>query len=314
MISILVNDFIFKKVIQILFFVSQGMKTSPCIHFLSSITRRKAMTNTIIKELQSQELYLKDLQKKIQEHLQQAPEGTLRVTHKKGNPSYYHRVKFHKTDSNYCGNYIKKKDMELVHRLAQKEYETALLKTINDQLSTIQKFLRKYHPNALENVYELMPNGKKPLINAYVLSDNSYAKTWQNEPFVPKGFASNEPEIYTERNERVRSKSEKILADKFFACGIPYKYECPITLKGFGTIYPDFTVLNKKTRQVFYWEHLGMMDDPVYTEKALLKIETYIKNGIYPGKQLLLSHETRLRPLNIKNIEELITEYLTPFP
>ena len=57
-----------------------------------------------------------------------------------------------------------------------------------------------------------------------------------------------------------------------------------------------------------------MMDDPVYTEKALLKIETYIKNGIYPGKQLLLSHETRLRPLNIKNIEELITEYLTPFP
>ena len=187
MISILGNDFIFKKVIQILFFVSQGMKTSPCIHFLSSITRRKAMTNTIIKELQSQELYLKDLQKKIQEHLQQAPEGTLRVTHKKGNPSYYHRVKFHKTDSNYCGNYIKKKDMELVHRLAQKEYETALLKTINDQLSTIQKFLRKYHPNALENVYELMQkHGKTSLLyqKALLQTNRKYIQKETSE-FAP---------------------------------------------------------------------------------------------------------------------------------
>lgn len=51
--------------------------------------------------------------------------------------------------------------------------------------------------------------------------------------------------------ERVRSKSEKILADYFYRRKIPYKYECPLTLKGVGTVYPDFTFLSPKTKKKF---------------------------------------------------------------
>lgn len=35
-------------------------------------------------------------------------------------------------------------------------------------------------------------------------------------------------EIYTQKGERVRSKSEKILADYFYYNNISYKYECPL--------------------------------------------------------------------------------------
>lgn len=47
--------------------------------------------------------------------------------------------------------------------------------------------------------------------------------------------------ILTDRGERVRSKTEKIMADYFYRKGIEYKYEQPIYLKGLGTVYPDFS-------------------------------------------------------------------------
>lgn len=70
------------------------------------------------------------------------------------------------------------------------------------------------------------------------------------------------------------------------------KYEFPLKLKGYGIVYPDFTLLDVKHRREIYWEHFGMMDNPEYAYKAVLKLETYMKNGFYPGKNLLLTFET----------------------
>lgn len=109
----------------------------------------------------------------------------------------------------------------------------------------------------------------------------------------------------------MRSKSEKILADKLYMMGVPYVYEVPLYIKGYGYIKPDFTVLNKRTRREYYWEHLGMMDDKEYCEKAIKKIEGLERNDIFPGKKLILTYETKDHPLNIKIVEKLVKEYLT---
>lgn len=113
-----------------------------------------------------------------------------------------------------------------------------------------------------------------------------------------------------ERGERVRSKSEKILADYFYRRGIPYKYEKPLYLKHFGTVYPDFTFLSKRTRKEIYWEHDGRMDDPVYAQSAVRKIQAYEENDIYPGEQLILTFETEKQVLNTREIERLVRRYL----
>ena len=75
-------------------------------------------------------------------------------------------------------------------------------------------------------------------------------------------------------------------------------------------MYPDFKVLNKRTRREYYWEHLGMMDDEEYAAHAMQKIETYAGNGILPGKNLILTHETSQRPLNVKTVQKLIDAFL----
>ena len=55
--------------------------------------------------------------------------------------------------------------------------------------------------------------------------------------------------IITEKGEAVRSKSEKIIADKLYMKEIPYVYEQPLYLKGYGYVVPDFKILNVRTKK-----------------------------------------------------------------
>lgn len=53
-----------------------------------------------------------------------------------------------------------------------------------------------------------------------------------------------------------------------------------------------------------------MMDDEAYVFNALGRIIAYQKNNIFPGKQLILTHETSNCPMNSKIIEMAIQTYL----
>lgn len=129
-------------------------------------------------------------------------------------------------------------------------------------------------------------------------------------PFKSRGFSDNLPVLLTNKGIRVRSKSEKILADYFDSLGLVYKYECPLYLNNFGNIYPDFTFLSRKTRREIYWEHEGMMDNPEYARTAIQKIETYEKNGIFPGENLILTFETSMTPINTELMQMNVKKYL----
>lgn len=133
---------------------------------------------------------------------------------------------------------------------------------------------------------------------------------WYDSEYHGKEFYEGTAEIVTEKGERVRSKSEKILADYFYRNNILYQYERPLYLKGYGTVYPDFTFLSKKTRKEIYWEHEGMMDKPEYAKSAVKKIESYQRNGIHLGERLILTFETELTVLNSQIVEELVEKYL----
>lgn len=141
-------------------------------------------------------------------------------------------------------------------------------------------------------------------------TDEQYIHNWEGVVYQGKGFDDTTPEIYTAKGEGVRSKSEVIIADILNQEGIPYRYEYPLQLKGWGRVYPDFTVLNVRERKEIYWEHLGMMDDPNYVENALQKLALYQQNGIFSGKNLILTYETKKTPVNQKAVRLMIEEYL----
>ncbi len=86
----------------------------------------------------------------------------------------------------------------------------------------------------------------------------------------------------TERDDLVRSKSELVIADKLHARGIDYAYEQPLVLSNGRTRYPDFTIADHALGVTFYWEHLGMLDDPGYKARWEQKRAEYLECGIEP--------------------------------
>lgn len=165
-------------------------------------------------------------------------------------------------------------------------------------ISKIDSELPKLHTQRQLLVTPVEPIWEKELVR------------WYDSEYHGKEFYEGTAEIVTEKGERVRSKSEKILADYFYRNNILYQYEKPLYLKGYGTIYPDFTFLSKKTRKEIYWEHEGMMDKPEYAKSAVKKIESYQRNGIHLGERLILTFETELTVLNSQIVEELVERYL----
>ena len=163
--------------------------------------------------------------------------------------------------------------------------------------------------NQCEDIFPKLSDERKQHVHPVEWSGEEYVRQWLKAEYKRKGFRENAPEYYTDAGERVRSKSEVLIAHSLIKHGVPYRYECPLLLKGYGYVYPDFTVLNVRTRKELYFEHLGMMDDADYSRKALQKITLYEKNGIFLGDKLVLTHETSENPLDIRLLDRIIEHY-----
>ena len=87
----------------------------------------------------------------------------------------------------------------------------------------------------------------------------------------------------TARGELVRSISEVVVADALNAEGIDYHYEK--ALHGADGIerYPDFTAEDPATGITVYWEHLGMLSDPTYSNRWDKKLEWYKAMDLEPN-------------------------------
>ena len=225
------------------------------------------------------EHWLRDLKQNLETSIQNAPLGNLKIINCRGVEQYY--LDSAETRTSYPnGKYLRKSDFELAGKLAQRNYDEKLLSEVEKQLKNIQNIIKKYEKQEivqveeLYSVYDRMSPSRKKMVDARIISDKEYVNQWSAKIYSGKDFAEGQAEIYTEKKERVRSKSEKIIADMLYHKNIPYKYECPINLKGLGMIYPDFTCLRLADRKTILWEHLGMMTDPIYCQKAMKKIVT----------------------------------------
>lgn len=316
--------------------------------------------------LQEQLSYIRELKRRAEASLCAAPEGSLRVEMNKGRyPQYYLWPE---------RTYLKKQDADLIRQLAQKEYDERILQVLGQQEKAIMYYLKNFPAEDLTDVYEHLPEAKKMVVKPYILTDEQYLENWQNTQAPGRNTYPIENGFLTERGELVRSKSEKIIADKLLYMQIPYKYEEPLNLgqgrtagknegplnlgqnriageyeeplnlghsrtagkvpdkneemsmlvkntdlykheeirpQGTGrVIYPDFTLLDIRRRRTIYLEHFGMMDNPEYCKKAIEKLELYQANGIYPGKNLIVTMESSLKSIDLRALEQLLGKIL----
>lgn len=270
--------------------------------------------NKLKKELQQRKQFLEKAIKLAQQELADAPQEKLRISKSSNSVQYYLcSDEICKTIKN--GKYVKRKDQDIVNKIAQRDYCKVLLERADKELKQVNKLLVCLDENNLEDVYENLNEYRKPLIKPIIAPRDLYIKNWLEQEYISNPFADGTVEIYSEKGERVRSKSEKIIADLLYKHKVPYIYEKPLKLSVYNrtpiTVYPDFTILDADNRQEVYLEHLGMMDNLEYVSNAMIKISTYEKAGYLLGDELLLTYETGSRPLDTKLVEKVVEAYFT---
>ncbi|MBR2122640.1 MAG: hypothetical protein IJ930_06930 [Lachnospiraceae bacterium] len=260
----------------------------------------------VYDQIMKRKEYLENLLEKTKHRLDAAPPGKLRVSSRCGKPQYYLKTDFTTAD----GTYLDREHMDAAYVLGQKDYDRKLCEAIEKELGAIDRYLRSLPPVIAEDIYNRMPKSRKLLVSPVVEPIEEAVRKWEETEYEGKPFADGAPEFYTDKGERVRSKSEMIIANLLFKEGIHYKYECPVLLTGFGRVFPDFTILDPRTRKEVIWEHLGMMDDPDYAASALKKQAAYIMNGYFPGENIIFTAESNDAPLNVRVLKSIIRHCL----
>ncbi len=234
------------------------------------------------------------------------PEGSLRVSPRNGNVRYFQKME----DKNMPEKYLKREDKAIAASLAQKDYNRMFLRKAQYELDKLEKTIRSIEKNNADSVYDDLSGYRKMMVKPYIQPDMLYAKEWQAERFKPNQYMENMKIYDTKRGEKVRSKSEAILADILYGLGIPYHYEKPLYLGPGKTRYPDFTLLKINSREEIFLEHFGMLDDEEYRNNSFYKLDEYRRHGIYVGKNLIFTYETANSPLDIKGIEKMLKEIM----
>lgn len=269
------------------------------------------------KLVQTRKAKLEKLVSAKRRNLQTAPKGWLRVTTSHGSVQYY--LMGDGEDSNQ--RYLTNKDLKLAKKLAQKAYDKKVVSVAEQELKAWNMLASFFPETTVEELYEKLSPARQALVVPVEPTDEQYRAEWEAVEYTPKLFKEGAKVFYTDRGERVRSKSEQLIANLLYRLGIPYRYECPIkvTVNGKTQIwYPDFTILDVKNRKEVYLEHLGMLDDRSeennYARNAFWKMKVYEENGIYEGKNILYSFETGQAPLDITYVEMKLRRMLGMLP
>lgn len=253
--------------------------------------------------LERESFYYNELMKKLSE----SSDGNLQISTNKGYPQYYH---LNCVSGKKSRTYINKKNFNLAKDLAQKSYLLSVKPIFEKRIKCLEALLADYYEDEIDEVYESLHPYRKRLFQPIMPTRKSIINKWKDTTYQSNLKFNTNHKIYSNKGERVRSKSEKILADKFLELGIDYKYECPLKLKDGSIVHPDFTFINPHTLEEIYWEHHGLMDNPEYLEKTLLKIERYEKNGIFRNQRLIVTYESSTHNLDDQWVRILIDKFL----
>ncbi len=259
------------------------------------------MTNTI-EELKEQlircEKLLQEVEKRLRTYKNLEP-GSVRTAISHGCPQFYFKKPGQDKEE-----YIPTYEKDRIHLLAQRDYEEKVWKELINTKNRLSKFIAGYDPDAINNIYEKMCKARKGIVTPIVLTDAMYIEKWMKEHKGGVNTYGEATTIKSLRGEYVRSKSEKIIADYFYNNNIPYQYEPKFGVADYKNVFPDFVILNLRERRTVYWEHLGRCGEAGYAIKNFNKIMDYEEQGLILGDNLIITVETKERPLNVEIVEE----------
>lgn len=258
-----------------------------------------ALIESFITQIKTRLELITRLSEKAFEKTNMYPAGRIKIKHRNYGTYYYHSVQ-DKADK-FIDN------SQLIEDLIQKSYLEKVIKSAQNEIEVLNTFLDKYPKTTAEDVYNQLTDDRKKWVKPIIPTDEQFVTDWQNKPYTPKPFKKGTPYFETLKGERVRSKSEVIIADRLYTSGIPYKYECPL-LVGQDVFYPDFTILRVSDRKILYLEHNGKVGDQEYGDDMVDRLNKYSLAGIMQNDKLYFTFESANRPFDVRVLDKMINE------
>ena len=190
-------------------------------------------------------------------------------------------------------------DQGKINGIVRREYLKSKIEVLEHNERLLRRLLAGFiDPN--DNSYiERMPKHLRELCAQEPADD------WANEEYKMSTYYADLKRHKTSRGLMVRSKSEVIIAEKLYEYDVPFRYEQLLDVK--GCMYaPDFTVLNRRTGQEFYWEHFGLMNDEKYVKAWRLKLYEFEQAGISPWTNLITTYDKPNNSIDLQMIEYII--------
>lgn len=252
----------------------------------------------ILKEHKRLQEQIKDLEAKIAT----LPKGKLICCH---NKKYYKWF----SSNGHEKTYIPKANRALAEQLATKKYLTLTLEDLKNEVRALDFYLKHHNKDAGQAEKLLTEEfGFSELLSSHFTPLSQELSSWKESPYEQNPYYTDQLIHRTAAGIHVRSKSEAMIALLLYKNKIPFRYECALR-RNETTVYPDFTIRHPKTGEFYYWEHFGLMDDPVYSKNAYSKLQFYTSCNIIPSIQLITTFETKDIPLSSEMIESLIEYY-----
>ena len=124
--------------------------------------------------LEERRKYLLDVKEGKEKALLKVPEGDLRICCSDNRVRYYHTEKNRKQDI-----YLKKQELQLVRKLAQKDYDQKVLRAVEKELLGIEKCLNGYLLTGAEEVYGKLHKERRKLVVPIREADEEYVRHWE---------------------------------------------------------------------------------------------------------------------------------------
>ncbi len=250
--------------------------------------------------LKEQEV-LSQRETEIRKILENYPEGKLIYSQNGKHKKWY-------KSCNGVKSYIPSRDINIAVALAEKKYYEAILLDVVWEKKAVENYLKVCNKGKTQQEKIVATSAYTELLKRGFISSKEELAKWERADYEK---CSKYPEQLVHPvfdGQKVRSKSEAIIATMLHLNKIPFHYEEALHF-GNKVIYPDFTIRHPVTGRIYYWEHFGMMDNDSYAQPAFQKMQLYNINGILLSDTLLTTYETQEIPLKTDMVENMIHSY-----
>ncbi|SFQ32461.1 hypothetical protein SAMN02910358_01597 [Lachnospiraceae bacterium XBB1006] len=263
------------------------------------------MINTLTELVSKKREELQAEMMGISQELRTLSEGELLITKNGAWEKWYVKIDGKK-------KYIPKQERALAEKLARRKWLEARLGDLQQEMQACEAYLRKQSFSSKTESYLSKDNRYHTFMFPERPGDDIIK--WSKSEYIRNKKHPEKLIFRSPSGNFVRSKSELIIDEMLHRYGIPYHYEEMLQLPDGSIYFPDFKIYSFKRQAFIYWEHLGLMDKLWYAQQAEAKVKNYMKNGIMPQDNLILTMETADNPLGYEKVESMIKLYIADEP